>query len=130
MPKFGASSAALITFNENSQVLPGNYPQEAYCQAGGENMAQTKPSSNEMGDSIIDLHFQQPVQGALFLQEQGPHRPAAPAVGPDVGKGGCVSRGGGLGAAVPGVGGSQSRGSTSCCALTAVLRSLPQSGRR
>lgn len=35
MPKFGASSATLITFNENSQVLPGNYPQEAYCQAGG-----------------------------------------------------------------------------------------------
>lgn len=24
---------ALITFNENSQVLACNYPQEAYCQA-------------------------------------------------------------------------------------------------
>lgn len=27
------SSVALVIFNENFQVSPGNYPQEAYCQA-------------------------------------------------------------------------------------------------
>lgn len=31
---FSAGSTALIIFNEDFQVLPGNYPQEAYCRAG------------------------------------------------------------------------------------------------
>lgn len=34
---------ALITFNENSQVLPGNYPQEAYCQAGARTQHKQNP---------------------------------------------------------------------------------------
>lgn len=37
-----------------------------------ENRAQTKPSSNEMGDSIRDLHFQEPVQSAGSHPNQGP----------------------------------------------------------
>lgn len=88
---FSAGSTALITFNENSQVLPGNYPQEAHCQPKGERST-NKTSQNEMGDSIMDLHFQEPVQGASFLWEQGPH---CPVVGPDpwAGLGGCPGEG-------------------------------------
>lgn len=60
----------------------------------GENTARTNRGSNEMGDSIIDLHFQEPIQGISSLQEQWAE------VGAHCGKGLCaagLAEGGGRG---------------------------------
>ena len=43
--RFSSGSAALITFNENSQVLPGNYPRAAYCQARARTQHQQNPAA-------------------------------------------------------------------------------------
>lgn len=86
---FSAGSTALIIFNEDFQVLPGNYPQEAYCRAG----ARTQHEQTALAMRWV-------IQSEIYISK---------STSPQ--EGGCVR-----GVSPP--------------ALTAVLRSLPQSGRR
>lgn len=86
---FSAGSTALIIFNEDFQVLPGNYPQEAYCRAG----VRTQHEQTALAMRWV-------IQSEIYISK---------STSPQ--EGGCVRR-------------------VSPPALTAVLRSLPQSGRR
>lgn len=81
-------STALITFDENSQVLPANYPQETHCQPGE---GGARHEQNQAGMRWVIQLWIYISKGTSFLWEQGPR---GPGVGPEpwAGLGGCTGQ--------------------------------------
>lgn len=90
--RFSSSSVALFTFNENSQVLPGNYSQETYCQARVRTQHKQSPAAMRW---VIQLwiYISKSLSGvSRFCRNKVPvvlwlHGRARP-----VGRDGCVSQ--------------------------------------
>lgn len=109
--RFSPSITALITFNENSQVLPGNYSQEAYCQARARTWHKQNPAamrwviqleiyiSKSLSRASCFCRNEGPI--ALQLQQQGQTDARGWACVLGRGSGCCHPRGGCLGAAIP-----------------------------
>lgn len=128
--RFSPSITALITFNENSQVLPGNYPQEAYCQARARPWHKQNPAAMRWVIQLEIYISKSLSRASCFCRNEGPTALRLWQQGQTCVQGWACVPGRGSGCCHPPGGGSQSRGGVSHRTLTAVLRSLLQSGRR